>query len=165
MKFFPNAINYGPLREDPLVMKQAHEIGSKGRLNGRSRAQKMEHSLDGSALETAVRLELGVLGASPGWDVLEPLDWTHDIRLKLSDGRIIKIDVKGRFAQHGSTYTMHSEREIEEADPATVYLVFNCDGENAKYAGWFLLSDLDLEGRYGPFVWMKNLRRTNPFGG
>lgn len=162
MKLFQNSINYGPLRDDPLVLKQAHEIGSKGRLNGRSRERKMEHSLEGCALEHGVRLELGVIGAVPGWDVLEPLDWTHDIRLKRRDGKIFKIDVKGRFSQGGKTFTMNSQREVEEADTDTVYLVFNCDGEDATFAGWFSLWDLE-EGRYGPFVRMNKLKTTNPF--
>lgn len=161
MKIFENAITYGPLREDPLVIKQAHEIGSKGALGGRTREQKMEHSLEGSALEMAVRLELGVIGAVPGWDILDPEDRTYDIGLKRRDGKIFKIDVKGRFSQGSKTFTMNNW-EVQNADQDTVYLVFNGDGEQAEFIGWFLLWDLE-EGRYGPFVWISKLRKTNPF--
>lgn len=161
MKLFENAILYSPLRADPRVLQQAHEIGSKGKLGGRTREQKMEHALDGSALEMAVRLELGVIGDGQGWEILDPEDRTHDIRLKRRGGKIFKIDVKGRFSQGSKTFTMN-EWEVSNADQETLYLVFNADENEARYIGWFSLWDLE-EGRYGPFIWISNLRKENPF--
>jgi hypothetical protein len=161
MTLFNNDIQYGSYRTDPRVLAQAHEIGSRGRLNGRTREEKMHHALDGSALEMAVRQELGVIGAREGWDILEPLDKTHDLRLKRRDGKIFKIDVKGRFSFGSKTLTV-SQWEADNADPDTVYLVFECDDEEAEFIGWFTSFDLE-DGRYGPFVWLSNLSRENPF--
>lgn len=163
MKLFENEITYGPLREDPLVVQQATEIGSKGRLGNRTRAEKMEHSLNGCALEMAVRRELTAIASDQGWEILEPEDRTHDIRLRRRSGRIHKIDVKGRFSQGSKTFTMN-EWEVDNADPNTEYLVFNCDGENATFIGWFMLDGL-REGRYGPYIWLTDLYTSNPFGG
>jgi len=162
VKLFPNPIDYARLLDHPAVVKQAGEIGSCGALNGRTRAEKQEHSLKGVALEHAVRLELGDIGAELGWNILPPADQTHDIVLETGSTERFKIDVKGLFNPDARTITLYSGWELDNADSDTIYLVFKCDGESATYAGYFTLWDLE-EGKYGPFVWVSKLKRDNPF--
>lgn len=158
---FKNPINFGSYKTDPLVIREATEIGNGGRLGKRTRAEKLDDALNGIALQYAVRQELAVHGAGPGWDILDPLDKTHDIRLQRADGRMFLIDVKGRFTLTSQTLTIN-RWEMENADPSTVYLVFDCVDDLAGYRGWFTLWDAE-EGRYGPMVWLSALKKTNPF--
>ncbi|MGL5362934.1 MAG: hypothetical protein ACRDBH_08640 [Bosea sp. (in: a-proteobacteria)] len=161
MKLFRDDVYFSGYITDPLVIKEANEIGSKGKLNGRTREQKQADALNGIALQYAVRQELALIGSGPGWDLLDPLDKTHDIRLKRRDGKEFLIDVKGRFSLGGRTITIN-EWEASNADPSTVYLVFDCENDIGKYRGYFTLWDAE-EGQYGTFVWLSKLRQDNPF--
>lgn len=141
-------LNFVSYNEDPRVLKEAEEIARSTRPTARRpRAQIQQDAHFGMTVQFAV---LDALQGIDGFSAMPAPenDKSYDILL-IGPGFEQKLDIKGlrRGLEESNTYTV-SGWELMNADPDTMYLLFNCASGEAVLTGYFMHEDLRASRKY-----------------